>query len=196
MAAAKRSIGTLSDSGISVDELDEQLKSIESLIDKGDDPMRAQSNLKELLRKIEEMEDSTEWQRLEKQLRDEFENLESAQREHGDAKSATEVESLRSEMSQAIRLKNTNMGNETLERIRVAIFSLTLIYQLIGFIKYCDEDFSSISWKDSSRARQLINKGVDIINHGPSVPALRPIVVELLNLMPKDAANNAYGLLK
>ncbi|MGN0029281.1 MAG: Hsp70 family protein [Marinilabiliaceae bacterium] len=196
MAAAKRGIGSLSDSGISVDKLDEQLKSIESLINKGDDPMRAQSNLKELLRKIEEMEDSTEWQRLEKQLRDEFENLESAQREHGDAKSATEVESLRSEMDQAIRLKNTNMGNETLERIRVAIFSLTLIYQLIGFIKYCDEDFSSISWKDSSRARQLINKGVDIINHSPSVQALRPVVIELLNIMPKDAANNAYGLLK
>ena len=69
LGSAQRSIEALLSSGISADELNKELDAVKELASSGNDPMRTQSNLKEVLRKIEELDDSTEWQRVERELR-------------------------------------------------------------------------------------------------------------------------------
>ena len=56
--------------------------------------------------------------------------------------------------------------------------------------------FGSVRWKDSSRAHQLINKGLEEINNQPTVEKLHPIVCSLIDLMPKEDAEKAGGLLR
>lgn len=68
LGSAQRSIEALLSSGISVEELNKELDAVKELASSGNDPMRTQSNLKEVLRKIEELDDSTEWQRVEREL--------------------------------------------------------------------------------------------------------------------------------
>jgi len=53
--------------------------------------------LKEVLRKIEDEDAGTEWERLEKEIREEFERLEKADRELGNDKSHQLVGQLRSQ---------------------------------------------------------------------------------------------------
>ena len=196
LGSAQRSIEALLSSGISVEELNKELDAVKELASSGNDPMQAQSNLKEVLRKIEELEDSTEWQRVEKELREEFERLEKAQNDLGNEKTAQVVNQLRLQTDSVIRSKDPKTGREVLEQIHSLFFSLTMIYQCIGLIKSLNDRFGSIRWKDSSRARQLINRGMEEINDNPTVEKLRPIIAEISKLLPNEEAANASGLLK
>ena len=196
LGSAQRSIEALLSSGISVEELNKELDAVKELASSGNDPMQAQSNLKEVLRKIEELEDSTEWQRVERELREEFERLEKAQNDLGNEKTAQVVNQLRLQTDSVIRSKDPKTGREVLEQIHSLFFSLTMIYQCIGLIKSLNDRFGSIRWKDSSRARQLINRGMEDINDNPTVEKLRPIVAEIFKLLPDEEAANAGGLLK
>lgn len=115
--AAQRSIEALSFSGVSVEALNKELDLVRDLVSNGNDPMRTQSNLKELLRKIEELDDSTEWQRVEKELREEFDRLEKAQDDLGNEKSAQMVDQIRVQVDNVIRLQDAKLGREILEQI-------------------------------------------------------------------------------
>lgn len=196
LAPAQRSINTLAESDIPVDELNKHLDDVRELASNGNDPMRTQSNLKELLRKIEELEDSTEWQRMEKTLREEFDRLESAQHDLGNEKTGQLVNQIRTQVDNVIRAQDTKLAHEVLEQITSLFVHLTMVYQCMGLINDCHRRFGSIRWKDSSRARQLINNGLEKINDHPSAETLLPIVRELINLMPNEEAQNAGGLLK
>ncbi|MCD8236791.1 MAG: Hsp70 family protein [Prevotellaceae bacterium] len=195
LSVAQRSIESLYSSGIFVEALNKELDAIKELIANGNDPMRMQSNLKELLRKIEDLDDNTEWQRLEAELREDFERLERAQADLGNEKTAQLVEQMRTQTDQVIRNKDIRMGRETLEQINSLFTYLTMVYQCIGLIRHYHESFDSICWKDAFRARQLVNRGLEEINNHPTEEKLLPIVRELIGLMPDEDAANAEGLL-
>ena len=63
---------------------------------------------------------------------------------------------------------------------------MTMVYQLINFIRHHNQNFGAYSWKDSHRARQLLNDGLQQIGENPNVDDLRPIVIDLINLLPND----------
>lgn len=72
-----------------------------------------------------------------------------------------------------------------------------MIYQCMGLIHDCNERFEQIRWKDVSRARQLINQGLEEINNQPTIEKLHPIARNLIGLMPDDEAiQNTGGLLR
>ena len=196
LGSAQRSIEALLSSGISVEELNKELDAIKELASSGNDPMRTQSNLKELLRKIEELDDSTEWQRVERELREEFDRLEKAQNDLGNDKSAQLVNQIRGQVDNVIRVKDAKLGREILDQISGLFVHLTLVYQCMALIRDCHNRFGTIRWKDSSRARQLVNRGLEEINNQPSVDKLHPIACGLIDLMPNEEAANAGGLLK
>ncbi|MDE6820261.1 Hsp70 family protein [Bacteroides acidifaciens] len=196
LSSAQRSIESLSSSGIFVEALYKELDVIKELVANGNDPMRTQSNLKELLRKIEDLDDSTEWQRLEAELREEFERLEKAQIDLGNEKTTQLVEQMRTQTDQVIRNKDVRMGRETLEQINSLFVHLTLVYQCMGLIRNCHERFGSICWKDASHARQLVNRGLEEINNHPTAEKLHPIACGLIDLMPDEDAISAGGLLR
>lgn len=153
-------------------------------------------HLKEVLRKIEDLDEDTEWQRVESELREGFDRLEKAQEQLGNDKSRQLVENLRSQVDQAIRSKNVKVGHEILEQINTLFFQLTMMYQCIGLIDNYNKTFSSHPWKNANHARQLINRGLEIINSNPSTEALLPIARGILDLLPDEDAVNAGGLLK
>lgn len=196
LEAAERSIEALSFADIPVENLNEELDSVKDLASSGNDPMRTQSNLKELLRKIEELEDSTEWQRVEQILRDKFDKLEKAQDELGDDKTERLVNQLRAQVDHVIRVQDAQIGRELLDQISSLFVHLTLVYQCMALIRNCHKRFGTIRWKDSSRARQLINRGMEEMNDQPSADKIHPIARALIELMPNEEAANAGGLLK
>lgn len=196
LGSAQRSIESLFLSGIYVEELNKELNAVKELASNGNDPMRAQSDLKKLLRKIEELDDNTEWERVEKELREEFDRLEKAQNELGSDKTAQLVSQIRSQVDNVIRVQNAKLGREVLDQINSLFVHLTLVYQCMALIRDCHNRFGAICWKDSSRARQLINRGLEEMNNQPSVDKLHPIACGIIDLMPNEEAVNAGGLLK
>ena len=102
---------------------------------------------------------------------------------------------LRTQTDDVIRSKSVTLGREVLEHISDLFVHLTLLYQCMGFIRHYNERFSSVRWKDASRARQLLNKGLEEMNNQPTTDKLHPIVCAIIDLMPDDESGNAKGLL-
>lgn len=133
---------------------------------------------------------------MEQELREEFDRLEKAQNDLGNDNSAQLVNQLRTQTDETIRAKNVQVGRELLEQINRLFFQLTMVYQCMGLIRSCNDRFGTIRWKDSSRARQLVNRGMEQISNNPTTEGLQQIAAELIELMPQDEAANAGGLLK
>ena len=195
-AEADASIETLAESGIGVNDLRSELASLRTDNENTTEKKEVLKHLRDLLRKIEELYAGTEWQRIEQELREEFDKLEKAQNDLGNEKSAQLVSQLRTQTDNAIRSKDEQIGRQVLEQVHSLFFQLTMLYQCMGIIRYCNERFTSMHWKDSSRARQLVNRGMEQINNNPTTEGLRQITAELLGLMPKEDADNVGGLLK
>lgn len=193
---AEISLRRLEAEDISTSELQAQLDSVKKEFANSSEKKAVLQHLKEVLRGIERLDSNTEWQRIEKNLREEFDRLEKAQNDLGNDKTAQLVEQLRIQTDKVIREKNVRMGHELLEQISALFVHLTMIYQCMGLIQDCHRRFGGIRWKDSSRARQLINKGLEEMNGQPTVEKLHPIACSLIDLMPDDEAANASGLLK
>lgn len=193
---AQASINRLEMEGISTSELQNKLRDVKNEFANSSEKKAVLQHLKEVLRDIEKLDCDTEWQRLEKDLREEFDRLEKAQNDLGNNKTAQLVEQLRIQTDKVIREKDVRMGREVLEQIGSLFVHLTMVYQCMGLIQDCHSRFGNIHWKDASRARQLVNKGLEEMNGQPTVEKLHPIACSLINLMPDEEAANAGGLLK
>ena len=196
IAEAQRSIDRLSNAGVSTKEVEVDLDSVKDEAANSSEKKMVLQHLKEVLRKIEDLDESTEWQRLEQELREEFERLEKAQKDLGNDKTDRLVNQLRSQTDQAIRNKDVRVGREVLDQINSLFVHLTMVYQCMGLIRDCHHRFTSITWKDGSRARHLVNKGLEEINNQPTVEKLLPIARQIIELMPDNEAANAGGLLR
>ena len=120
---------TLSESGIDVNDLQNELATIRTDNENTTEKKEVLNHLRELLRKIEKLDAGTEWQRLEKELREEFDKLEKAQNDLGNEKSAQLVNQLRTQTDNAIRTKKVQVGREVLEQINSLFFQFTLFFQ-------------------------------------------------------------------
>lgn len=192
---AQRDINRLAGSGINTETLQNELNTVAEENKNSQEKKAVLQHLKEVLRKIEDEDAGTEWERLEQEIREEFERLEKADRELGNDKSHQLTNNLRSQTDQVIRSKNVLMGRDLLDQIRTVFFQLTMIYQCMGLIRDCSNNFGRFRWKDASRARQLVNQGMGIIGNNPTVEQLQPIAAQLIDLMPRDEAENVGGFL-
>ena len=190
------SLAILEKDGVAVEKQRERLEQVRTEHTNNTEKKMVLQHLKEVLREIEDLENSTEWQRLEKELREEYDRLERAQKELGDEDTQKLVEQLRTQTDSVIRSKEVKIGREVLEQVNMLFFQLTMVYQCMGVIKDCNERFGNIRWKDGSRARQLINRGLEEMIGRPSTERLQPIAAELVSLMPEDDAANTGGLLR
>lgn len=125
---------------------------------------------------------------IEKQINNSFTKLESANNELGNHYD-TEVQVLREQIERIHKQNDLIASKEILEQIQKTFMSVTLIYQLIGFIKYANDNFDSIEWTNPSKARELVNQGMKVISCNPKEEELAPIINsmrECLNLSETD----------
>lgn len=192
---AQRDINRLAESGINTGDLQAELNTVMDENKNSQEKKAVLQHLKEVLRKIEDEDAGTEWERLEKKIREEFERLEKADRELGNDKSHQLVSQLRNQTDQVIRSKNVLMGRDLKDQITTVFFQLTMIYQCMGLIRDCNNNFGRFRWKDANRAHQLVNQGMAAMANQPTVEQLQPVAAQLIDLMPDDEARNAGGFL-
>lgn len=183
---AKRAIRNLSNEGHDVSNLEKQLGSVEQEHANSSESKMVMQHLKEVLRKIENFENETEWGRVETELREEFDRLEKANSELGNDKTNQAVEVLRTQIDDVIRKQDVKMAHELKELVSHLFFQLTMVYQCRYLIEEMNRDFNTIQWKDRNRARSLINQGLAEINNQPTREKLQPIAAALLDLLPEE----------
>lgn len=193
---AETSINRLAEDGVDVQSFRKELDSLKTENQNSSEKRAVLEHLRVLLRKIEDIDLNTEWSRTEKKLRKEFADLEHAQSELGNEQTAQIVNQLRAQVDNVIRQKDVALGQETIDQIIGLFVQLTMVYQCIGIIRDCSNRFGSIRWKNSSRAQQLVQRGLEIINDNPTREKLQPIARDLISLMPEDSGIDTGGFLK
>lgn len=147
-----------------------------------DGKMHLLADIRRAFLKIEGIEKEHEWDFIEAELRTEFERLEEANNDLGN-KYDNQVKELRRQTDIAIRQKDVQMGRQVLADINSIFITVTLIYQLIGFVQHHSLNFKQYAWKDVNRARQLLNQGMEMVNNNPVVESLHPLVCAIIDMM-------------
>lgn len=190
---AKGSIEELKDEGISNDkvqkieaEITELERKFENNKNDVDGKQEVLTNLRKTLKTIDKLSETTEWPKLEDELKEEFYRLEEVNKDLGNDRSAQVVNQLRNQLEEVLKTQDIKLGKALAEEIHSVFFQMTMVYQLIGFIRQHNQHFGSFNWTDSHRARQLLNEGLQQIGENPTTEDLHPIVVNLINLLPND----------
>ena len=192
---ANQAVQELKDEGHDVSDIEGQLHSVEQEQANNSEPKMVMQHLKEVLRKIEDFKEKTEWSRIEAALRKEFDDLEKANAKLGNSKTNKAIETLRNQIDEVIRKQDVKMAHELKDVVTSLFFQLTMVYQCQYVIEDLNRDFNSIEWKDSNRARLLINQGLAEINDQPTREKLQPIAAALLELLPeREKARRGSGL--
>lgn len=144
------------------------------------------ANLRRTLKNVDHITGQTEWPKLEDELKEEFYKLEKANNDLGNERSAKLVYQLKQQLEEILRSQDIKLGRLLFEEIQHAFIQLTLIYQLIGFVRQHNQHFDSFHWKDRVRARQLLNDALQQVGGNPNVEELHPIVIDLISLLPND----------
>jgi molecular chaperone DnaK len=188
---AKGSIEELKDEGTHVDKvqkIENDLTELEKKFDNSkndvDGKQEVLTNLRKTLKTIDELNETTEWPKLEEELKEEFYRLEKANKDLGNDRSTQVLNQLRNQLEEVLKTQDIKLGKVLAEEIHSVFFQLTFVYQLINFIRQHNQNFGSYNWKDSNQARQLLNEGLKQIGENPTSEDLHPIVIDLINLLP------------
>lgn len=179
-----------SNSSTKLVDVKEKISALEEEFDNNpndvDTKQKVLDKLREQLKVLDEIEGATAWPTLEAKLKEEFYRLEKAQKELGNEQTAKAVNELRRQLDEVLRAKDEKLGHTLLEEIEGLFVQLTLIYQLIGFVKQHNDNFGHYNWHNPQQARQILNEGMQIIASNPTVERLHPIVRRIFDLLPDE----------
>jgi molecular chaperone DnaK len=151
-------------------------------------------SLKRCFRKIDDIQDASEWPKTEEELKDVFYRLEEVNQKSGNEKTGELINQFKEQIPEVIKSKNVKVANQMIEDMRSLNFALVSqdVRFWVGFIHYFNENFETHDWSDRGKARLLVNQGLQICANNPSESKLRPVIAELYNQLPdveKDRIN-------
>ncbi|MDR2824413.1 MAG: Hsp70 family protein [Prevotellaceae bacterium] len=185
---------------VNASDISGRLKNLENQLEneKGstDGRLKILDGLRKELLQLETLEKATEFPKVEKELKEaffDFEDLIQTIKRNGDTNNVniSQIDNMLAEIKQRVDsiIKEKNIGEA--KALTQEIFSLdyNLRNSLTGgsqdaqMLQLMNEGFGSFHWKDATKARQLINKGLQMIQNGNN--NVRPILAELVQLIPR-----------
>ncbi|HSD07655.1 Hsp70 family protein [Flavobacterium sp.] len=169
--------------------------------------LEVQDNLLKELRALDKLDSETEWPKVEKELKENFYDLEDLLNkvkingEEGNLKMEAidaHMEEFKVKIEQIIKAKNVIHAKELMDEIDSLDFNirdiLTGPQMDVSMINSINSNFSNTNWKDSNKARVLLNQAMQSINNG-NVSNLRPILIQIIDVMDRDDAEKLTGKL-
>jgi molecular chaperone DnaK len=169
--------------------------------------LEVQDNLLKELRALDKLDCETEWPKVEKELKENFYELEEllnkvkSNGDEGDLKMKAidaHMEEFKIKIEQIIKAKDVIQAKELIEEIHSLDFNIRDILagpQMdISMINNINSNFANTNWKDSNKARTLLNQAIQSINNG-NVSNLRPILIQIIDVMDRDDAEKLTGKL-
>ena len=182
-----------------LNKLSKEIEELEKLLEQGrsdyDRKKQVLDNLRRNLRKIDDIQDASEWPKTEEELKDAFYRLENTFKEFegqveglNDARIKETIAQFKEQIPQIIREKNVKVAKELIDHMRgldFAIVDTALGAQMeIMMLKQFNDEFDLHDWSDRNKAKMLIGQGLQIAATNPSKQKLRPLVIELYKLLP------------
>ncbi len=114
--------------------------------------------------------------------------LEETHKKYGNEKTLNLVEQFRDNIPTILKEKDLRTANELIQQMRDLEFALEDeglgVKMELGYLKYFDDDFELMDWKDEDEAKRLIAKGYQIATDNPTKEKMRPLILALFKLLP------------
>ncbi len=194
--AAKEKLGKMDNASLS-DELEKTSTYFQaSQCEDRDKKEQALEELKAVLAKIDQEYSLGDWQRMENKLRAIYQALIEDNRKYGNDKTTTVIQKLKADVDRVIEAKDIYAAEQLYNQIWQMDYQMAAVEFYIVWIRQWNQRFEKLQWSNPSRARSLINQGLEIINNGKaSADELRPIAFELSDMLPRTEKPQNIGLL-
>jgi molecular chaperone DnaK len=166
-------------------DLSEQKKALNNS-DSEDERVQAHENVKKTWHKIDKLEKSGEWGKIEKELNEALDFIDSLVDKSGDDNDKKVLDEIKQKAEQIITTNEVKLAKDLMQEIgnlQFNIFRKDIGYW-IYFIKDFDEHFENHDWKNRTAARNLIMSGKENIMTAPNKETLEHIVHQLFQLLP------------
>ena len=187
---------------VEADDIVKDIELLESQLenDKGspDGKMKILDSLRKELLKLDNAEKKAEWPEVKKNLEESFYKLEELIEKINNNndedkinvdKVSLYIDEYRKKIEQVIKQKNIQEAKKLIIEIgqldfdiRNAVSGNAMDAQ---YLQYLNTNFSKLRWKDPTKARQLINQGMQLLADGRN-DNLRPIIIQIIDLMHDD----------
>lgn len=183
IASAYKCLYHLSQEGhADIGELRSQLQQVEEENNNSQEKKAVLQHLKEVLRQIEALEGSTEWQRTQYQLEMAMRELRSMQDGYGDENSEMKVHQLELQLKEVVGYADVRMAHLLLMDITQFKRSLEILRNYINWVYHFDNWYDTYKWRDKDKARKAIDKAMEIVKDKPSILQLDPLLDLLFSL--------------
>lgn len=147
------------------------------------------NSLRKSLKKLESVEELSEWPKTESVLKEVFYRLEKTNKQFGNEKTNLIVEQFRGQIQEVIKEKNVKVAKELIDNMRALDYSLESeglgVKQEIGYLQAFKREFDTLDWTDRNKARMILDRGLQMAVNNPKKEELRPVIIELYKLLPR-----------
>ena len=198
--SAEKEIQTLREQALGIDaistiglgEIEAELDEIEDMKEKGiggcDRSLMINNRLNELFIKLDEVDESIKWPKMEKEAYTEISVTKETIDRYGTERDSQILDHLDSRIDKALELKDSKLLENTVSEVKQLKWSIWFKQPdfWISTLKTVDESFNEIHWTDRIRARNLLNEGKTILSERGYTEDIESIVRRLWELMPED----------
>jgi molecular chaperone DnaK len=190
---------------MAVESLTDLENQLENEKGSADGKLRLLDSLRKVLLGLEDAKKALEWPPAEKELKEAFFTLEELVekiKENSDDEQINMerldayVDEFRTKVEHVMKGRNVREAKELRDEIIQTDFAIRNAVSDnamdIGFLHSLNNNFSNYHWTDKAKARQLINQGLQLANAGKT-SAVRPLLIELIRLMPADERPETLG---
>ena len=131
-------------------------------------------HLKEVLRKIEVLDGSSEFQRAKYLLDKEFQEVDRLQDTYGDENTNMKIKELRMQAEEIERLNDARMAELMIEHVKKFKKHLEILRNYVSWVYHFDSFYEDYEWRDADKARQAIDTALEIVKEKPTIARLDP----------------------
>lgn len=201
---AKKTAKKVEDDKI-LNKLEELEKQLEKAGGSADGKLQIMDNLRKELLSLESQEKQVVWPEIEKELKESYYELEGLI-EKINSHDASEMldmdkvdmhlKEIHRKVEHIIMEKDIKAGKQLISEIDQLDFELrnavTGNAMDVQYLNHLNEAYNNYHWTDPTKARRLINEGLQQVNSGRT-SGVRSILVQLIALMPEDEKPETLG---
>ena len=178
-------------------ELDNAESNYKGAGENRDEKDKALEELKQVLSKIDTEYALGDWERMKRKLNGLYNELVKDNQKYGNEKTTATVQALKADKDRVIAAKDLKAAQDLYDVIWDLDYKIAAVEFYIVWISQWNRNFNQKKWSNPTRARSLVNQGLQIINCGnPTAEALRPIAFELSDMLPRTQKPQNEGLLR
>jgi molecular chaperone DnaK len=154
-----------------------------------DRKMGMRDNLRKASKEIDKLETASEWPKIEEELKSVFYQLEETNTKFNNDKATPIISQYKAQMPKVIKDKNIKVAQDLIDSMRQLDYVITdegLGAQMeVGIMNHFNEGFDILQWSDRGKARNILDRGLQMAADNPVKEQLRPIISELYKLLPE-----------